>query len=299
MNKQESQQMDALLLDIYCGILFNAPQMVEGENIPMEYRFDCPEFSQLKEKYPIQKVAGKGGDFERALRLCRWLAPRLKHQSDYDNHIPCNSLALLEYCFEKDDVGINCLNKAKILVECCLALGIYARRVRIMPASPYDGDNHVVTEIFDRRRNKWIALDPTTGGYFSAGDAPLSCLELRQAFAEHAPVSVVLNRQNPAKLAQLCARNVELNAYYAKNSFFFTFDSVSAFGTPEESIFLYVVPQGFDAQRTGVRSLSYLLELCRGQAPDSVVQGIEKRTEQVKNDTPRVASTALWDSPLA
>lgn len=66
----------------------------------------------------------------------------------------------------------------------------------------------------------------------------------------------------------------------------------------QESIFLYVVPQGFDAQRTGVRGLSYLLELCRGQAPDSVVQGIEKRIEQVKNDTPRVASTALWDSPL-
>lgn len=69
-------------------------------------------------------------------------ALRLKHQSDYNNHVPCNSLDLLAYCFEKPDVGINCLNKAKILAECCLALGIYARRRGGMPCSPYDGDNH-------------------------------------------------------------------------------------------------------------------------------------------------------------
>ena len=299
MNKQEMREMNAQFFDVYCGMRFNASQLAAGGPVTLEYRFNCPEFAQLKEQYPIEKVAGKGGDFERALRLCRWLAPRLKHKSDYDNHVPCNSLALLEYCFEKDDVGINCLNKAKILAECCLALGIYARRVRILPASPYDGDNHVVTEIFDRRRDQWIALDPTTGGYFSAGGAPLSCLELRNAFAEHAPVSVVLNRQNPAKLAELCTRNIELNAYYAKNSFYFTFDTVSTFGIPEDSARVYVVPQGFDVHRALVRNLTYGLELYRGQVPDATLREMEERIHQVQNDPPRLASPDLWDSPLA
>ena len=32
-----------------------------------------------------------------------------------------------------------------------------------MPYSPYDFDNHVVVEIYDK---KWIMLDPTTDGIF-------------------------------------------------------------------------------------------------------------------------------------
>ncbi len=53
-------------------------------------------------------------------------------------------MKLLTYSFENDEHGINCLNKAKILAECCLALGIFARRVFIHPFSPFDFDSHVV-----------------------------------------------------------------------------------------------------------------------------------------------------------
>ena len=243
------------ITDIFSGGLFNAAALAEGEPLTIDYVFDCPEFQQLRERYPIERAAGRGGDFERALRLCRYLAPRLKHQSDYDNHIPCHSLALLDYCFEKPDVGINCLNKAKILAECCLALGIYARRCIGLPCSPYDGDNHVVTEIYDRKRQKWIALDPTYGSYFSDGVAPLSCLELRQAFAARSPVSAVLNRQNPARIDQLQKRNAGVNWYYAKNSYYFAFDPVSTFGVPEGMSSIYVVPEGFDLQRQRIKSL--------------------------------------------
>ena len=152
MTKQEANQINEFFLDFYCGILLDSATFAPGTAAPHLYRFDCPEFGTLRERYPIERIAGKGGDFQRALRLCRYLAPRLRHESDYDNHVPCNSLDLLDYCFEKQDVGINCLNKAKILAECCLALGIYARRTGMMPASPYDCDNHVVTEVFDRDR---------------------------------------------------------------------------------------------------------------------------------------------------
>lgn len=275
------------VLDIFCGELFNALTLAQGDPLKIEYVFECPEFQTLREQYPIERVAGKGGDFERALRLCRWLAPRLKHESNYDNHIPCNSLALLEVYFEKPDVGINCLNKAKILVECCLAIGIYARRVGQMPCSPYDGDNHVVAEIFDRKRKKWIALDPTYGSYFSDGVNPLSCLELRRAFAERTPVSVVLNRQNPAKIGELQKRNAGVNWYYAKNSYYFFFDSVSAFGEPEGSDTFYVVPEEFDLRRQRIMDLEYHKELYGTD--------VEERIAQTRERTFCIASTALWD----
>ena len=278
------------VLDIFSGGLFNAPTFAAGEPLKIEYIFDCPEFHQLREQYPIEHVVGKGGDFERALRLCRWLAPRLKHKSDYDNHIPCNSLALLEYCFEKPNVGINCLNKAKILAECCLSLGIYARRCSGMPCSPYDGDNHVVTEIYDRKRKKWIALDPTYGSYFSDGVNPLSCLELRQAFGSRIPVSAVLNRQNPAKISELQKRNAGVNWYYAKNSYYFSFDPVSTFGEPEGRGSLYVVPEGFDLRRQRITHLEFRKELYG--------MDVEERIAQTRARTFRIAATALWDNPV-
>lgn len=278
------------LLDIFSGEIFNAKKLATGETVNIEYHFDCPEFNTLREQYPIERVAGQGGDFERALRLCRWLAPRLKHQSDYDNHVPCNSLDLLNYCFDKSDVGINCLNKSKILVECCLALGIYARRCGEMPCSPYDGDNHVVAEIFDRKRKKWIALDLTYGSYFSDGVQPLSCLELRQAFAERTPVSAVLNRQNPADIVKLQKRNVGVNWYYAKNSYYLSVESVSAFGEPENSVFVYVVPQGFDLRRQRIKNLEYR----------KITYGadVDKQIARVETWTFRIASEALWNSPV-
>lgn len=153
------------LYNIYSGILCNNQKFYEGKKTEIQYIFDCEEFQLLKQKYHLEDIAKTGSDFEKALRLLHHFAPRLEHKGNYDNHIDCNALSLLEYCYNKKNVGINCLNKSKILEECCLAIGIYARRVSIRPYSPYDFDNHVVTEIFDRDVNKWIMLDCTNDGY--------------------------------------------------------------------------------------------------------------------------------------
>ena len=190
--KQIQKEVSQQSLDIFSGILFNNQLFKEGNNKKITYNFDCPEFKTLKEKYNLEDIAGKGTDFRKAKRLLHYLAPRLTHSSWYDNHVPCNALDLLEYSLNNKEQGINCLNKSKILQECCLAIGIYARRVCIMPFSPYDFDNHVVTEIFDRKLNKWIMLDPTTDGIFvDENKMPLSLLEIREKFANDKFVTYV------------------------------------------------------------------------------------------------------------
>ena len=166
MSNKETLQMAQQMLNVYRGILFHHQEFEKGNGDAIIYEFDCPAFDELRTKYDLLRIAGKGSDFARAKRLLHYLAPRLTHASWYDNHIECNALRLLEYSLGNPDQGINCLNKSKILAECCLAVGIYARRVRIMPYSPYDFDNHVVVEIYDQALEKWIMLDPTTDGYF-------------------------------------------------------------------------------------------------------------------------------------
>lgn len=215
---------------IYSGILFHNQNFAEGNREQIHYDFSCPELVELKEKYALEEIAGRGSDFQRSKRLLHYLAPRLAHSTWYDNHIPFNALALLEYSLNNAEQGINCLNKSKILEECCLALGIYARRVFIMPYSPYDFDNHVVTEIFDRERKKWIMLDPTTDGYFvDENKTPLSLLEMRERFAKAEFVTFVSSTDRLRDLNRLREKHMEDNAYICKNLFYFIVDQECRF----------------------------------------------------------------------
>ena len=131
------------------GILSNNLDLIEGDDVRIEYDFDNPEYPELIKTYGIDKTAGEGSEFERAVRLMDEYAPRLKHKSNYGNEIEMNALALLAHCLDNRDNGINCRSKAQILNEMCLALGIYSRKLWIMPYSGYDTECHVVNEIWD------------------------------------------------------------------------------------------------------------------------------------------------------
>lgn len=234
MTKKEIAQVEEEKLYIYSGILFHNQEFARDGREEFTYDFSCPEYGELKENYDLVTIAGKGTDFQRAKRLMHEFAPRLTHCSWYDNHIECNALKLLEYSLDNPERGINCLNKSKILQEMCLALGIYARRVSIMPHSPYDFDNHVVTEIFDRKMNKWIMLDMTTDCWLmDENKTPLSLLEAREGFAGDRFVTAVSCSDKRNDLPRLREKNMELNAYYAKNLFYFKSDRQNRFGKSE------------------------------------------------------------------
>lgn len=255
----ESEEAIALWkeeLAIYQGILFHNRTFENDCTAEFTYDFSCKEYEALREKYDLAGIAGKGSEFERAARLTAHFAPALAHKGDYANEVPCNALALLEYSYRQPEHGINCLNKSKILQECCLALGIYAKRICIMPYSPYDYDNHVVNEIYDAALKKWVMLDVTANGYFSdENGTPLSLLEMRDRFA--------LNRVcNFTKLSdevhEYFDTREEESAYYAqyfaKNLAYFVVEQHNCFG--EKKAFLYFLPKGFNDETS--REMKYL-----------------------------------------
>ena len=256
MSRKEMQEIVQQMLNVYSGILFHHQGFENGNTEENIYEFACPEFEELRSKYNLVKIAGKGSDFVRAKRLLHYLAPRLTHSSWYDNHIACNALRLLEYSLDYPEHGINCLNKSKILVECCLALGIYARRVRIMPFSPYDFDNHVVAEIYDRILEKWIMLDPTTDGYFiDETKTPLSLLEMRSKFANAEFITFVLSTDPLKDIHKLHTKHLNTNMYICKNLFYFQVEQYSTFG--EKGNYLQFVPLHYSIKRTMHANLEY------------------------------------------
>ena len=259
MKNQKMQEIAQQMLDVYSGILFHNQEFENGNMEQNIYEFQCPEFEELRSKYHLVEVAGKGSEFARAKRLLHYLAPRLTHSSWYDNHIACNALRLLEYSFDNPEQGINCLNKSKILVECCLALGIYARRVRIMPFSPYDFDNHVVAEIYDQTLEKWIMLDPTTDGYFiDEAGTPLSLLEIRSKFANAEFTTFVLSTDSLEDIHKLRAKHIDTNMYICKNLFYFEVEQYSTFG--EKDSYLQFVPLNYAIKRTRLANLKYRMD---------------------------------------
>lgn len=299
MKKHEEKEVGKRFLEVYIGILFNAQSFETGQEVVCSYDFDSANYEELKSRYPISYVAGKGGDFERALRICRWLYSNLSHQGDFSltSNLEFNSISLLDYAFGNKERGINCVGKAKILVECCLALGIFARRIGLYPNSPYDIDNHIVAEIYDRKRKKWIMLDPTSGGYFTNGKNPLSCLEMRENFALNAGGSIVLPRQKTTNLEKLNEKNLSWNFYYAKNCYFMNVEIVSGFGKNNAGV-AYLMPVGFDCKANRKQNADFLLKTAIKEGwSETAINSLEKHADSFDDFTLLVGSTTLWNAP--
>lgn len=200
------------------GILRNNLQFHDGTDYALEYDFAHENYEMLKSKYNLESTAKDGTEFEKALRLMNEYAPRLTHKSDYDNHIPINASDLLAYSLDRKNKGINCRNKAQILNEMCLSLGIYCRKVWIMPYSYYDGDCHVVNEVWDSTLGKWVMLDITNNTYWVDGNnTPLSVLEIRSKAAAYEFCTPVEAGDKTNDLKALKNKNIGNFLYIVKN----------------------------------------------------------------------------------
>ncbi len=266
------------MLDVYSGILFNNQKFENGNNLRINYDFDCKEYNELKEKYDLKKIAGDGSNLSKSINLLHFLSPRLAHSPFYDNHIKCNALDLLDYSLNNKEHGINCLNKSKILQECCLALGIYARRVIIMPYSPFDLDNHVVVEVYD---NKWVMLDPSTDGIcVDENRNLLSLFEIREKLANNEFVTYTKSNDELDDLKKLREKYIDMTTYICKNSFYFVVDEDSTFGYTNQT--LTFAPVNYSIKNKTIANLKYRIKNTPEKYGD-LITNCKKRLENLNN----------------
>ena len=227
------------------GILRNNLEMRQGGEVELQYDFDHEDYGQLIERYEIDQIAGEGSEFERAVRLMDEFALRLYHESWYDNHIEMEALPLLEYSLDNRSQGINCRNKAQILNEMCLALGIYSRKVWIMPNSGYDTDCHVVNEIWDTTYEKWIMLDITNDQYWvDENGIPLSVLEIRTKGAMQEFCTPVTVGEKLTDLERLKQKHIHEFLYIMKNMTYMQYCDTYTVG--ESEIIYLLFPENLD-----------------------------------------------------
>jgi hypothetical protein len=155
------------------------------------------------------------------------------------------ALSLLEYSLDNKGNGINCRCKAQILNEMCLSLGIYTRKVWIMPNSMYDSDCHVVNEVWDTKLNKWVMLDITNNQYWvDENGTPLSVLEIRRKGAMREFCTPVQVGDNTDNLERLKEKQIDDFLYIMKNMVYMEYCDRYTVG---ESDMLYLLfPENLD-----------------------------------------------------
>jgi len=247
------------MYEVYAGLL-KMMDKFQKSNTPcsITYELDA-DYSELKEKYPLEQVAGGGTDEERSFRLLSWIAEHIKHKGDYDGHVQNTALALFEYAFDTEN-GINCASLSMALTECLLAVGIKARAVFIHPFSPYDCDNHVVCEAWSKERKKWMMLDPTYGSGAFYEEVPLSIAEIRKLLAERKEIvfsETIHYNGEPVTDLQ------DVREYYAKDLFWMMLTSIQ--GSQKDfskmGLAYYFAPEGFDVKKHMLANIQYREEL--------------------------------------
>ncbi len=254
--------------DIYTGLLKAFPlPMVSETDVNFVYDNENPQFAKLLSRYPIETIAGNGEDISKAVSLLHWVSEHNYHKGNFNWKIAYNSMDLLDYAYDKGIVyGINCVGLATILTESLLAIGIKARKVFLMPCSPYDGDNHVVTHVYIREMGKWIMLDPTLNAYITNAEGKwLSLLELRNCLANQEPVffNIEAKYNDDIWNEKSAQENIE---YFAKNLFYFQTYEKSTFGEDNtlENRFITLSPKGYDPKQIRLSNIEYRIRKWSG-----------------------------------
>ncbi|MCL2421257.1 MAG: hypothetical protein FWD03_05305 [Defluviitaleaceae bacterium] len=253
--------------DIYTGALKMLPNFTTPPTYTpnFTYHHTHPKLTALSHTYNLKEKAGNGPQLSQAINLLKWLSDHTFHTSDFDNSIPFNSIDLLKYTYQQPiQKGVNCRALAKILTECCLSIGLKARTLYIMPFSPYDEDNHVVTIVFINDLNKWIMLDPSYNAYFmDENDNILSPWEAREMLSNQGCIR--LNDGYNYNGDYTGEKSGEPPEYYieymAKDLFWFFCDEISTFGIDANGAeILAVAPIGYDVQKFFVANIEYRIK---------------------------------------
>ena len=212
-------QSEEFVDDTILGILRNSEEFREGEDVVFSYDFDNESYSSLLETYHLRDIAGNGSEFVKAKNLMHEYSGRIRHNSTVaitpEN---MNADYLMKTYLDNKKEGTYCRAKAQILNEMCLALGIYARKLWVLPLSRLDDEYHVVNEVWDSQYNKWIMLDFTNDLYWVDENAePLSMLEVRDKIINNEFCTPVPSDSDLNDLEKIRKSSAYTFAYYVKN----------------------------------------------------------------------------------
>lgn len=238
------------LYNIFCGALFSFNSFSKDDGA-LALCYDTPkEYEDINALYRLNDIVISGTTYTKCLSLMNYQTAHMLHNGNYDNHIRTGLLDLLEYAWDAErKESLNCLCLAHILRSFMLSQNIKARVVYMFPFSPYDKDNHVVTEAWLEEQQKWVMFDPTYNTCVSDQNGVLlSVAELRDALSHHE--KIFFADQTAYCQKPLTGKELdELAAYYAKDCFFFKINENQTRNGAAAGKTAVIIPDGFDYEK--------------------------------------------------
>ena len=151
---------------------------------------DLPAAARLRKRFRLQEIAGDGTDFQRARRLMNWVRGRWNHGYDHAC-VDDQGDALKLIAAGAKGKRFSCGNYAATFVQCCLCVGLPARRLSIrrketdFPHGCQGNHGHVVSEAYCRDLGKWVLLDADLNAFYKVDGTPASALELHRSWHRH------------------------------------------------------------------------------------------------------------------
>lgn len=145
-----------------------------------------PMYDELLRKYNLQATAGDGDTFSKVQNIMQWLTDNTFYSGASAKWKADDSLYILDYAFGQDfSHAINCREKAIVLTDCLLTLGIFAYPICMLSA---DNACHFTVHVYLSEQQKWFMCDPSFNCWFTKDGESLSVWALKAAY---------LNGENP------------------------------------------------------------------------------------------------------
>lgn len=122
---------------------------------------------------------------------------------------------VIKFC-RKEKMTTNCLTHAMLLSAVYSSLGIFSRIVRCLPVDLHYKDCHVITEVFLKKQNKWIFLDPANEVCFVSPSGIMSTYEVRRNLIKNDNMELICGPHWEKRLLNL---NKDKYISYLKKNF--------------------------------------------------------------------------------
>ena len=272
---------------LYTGILrlYDEFDLGPDKHAP-KFRYECshPELVKLRDAYRLDRIAGTGDDWSKAVNLSKWITEHIGYKADITSSkpevsksLPMNADGLLKYSFDKgQDNGINCYMHAIVLTEACLSVGLKCRIVSLNPLNPYDYDNHLVNVVWCTDLSKWAMVDSSFNAYLrDENGVILNPWELRDLLCRHK--TVVCNDE--LEFNGVKHNTVGYLSYLAKNLVYMHSPTLTGFNTTTTSDkpWLTLTPKHFDVCKREAYNMKWRTEGDKGNWEPDVLEKLRRQ----------------------
>lgn len=178
-----------------------------------------PALRSLALRFNLDSVAGRGDEISKILNMLHWVHTSFPHDGTKDAPPAHGTEELMAIC-RKDNKTLDCGSLARVMNDCCEAVGFRARRIVCLPKDSTDMDCHSITVVYSTTLRKWLWMDPTNDAYvMDENKTLLSVAEVRDRLVAERPLR--LNPDANWNHVNTITAEYYLYNYMAKNLYAF------------------------------------------------------------------------------